>query len=256
MLSRITPVVLTANEEPNIERTLAKLTWAKEVVLVDSVSNDATVAIAQRFPNVRVVQRPFDSHARQWTYAVDETNIATEWVLTLDADYVLTDELIAELDTLEPANAVAYDAHFIYAIFGRPLRGSIYPPRPVLLRRGAFTFEQDGHTQRVRVNGTTAKLSAPIIHDDRKSLDRFLARQQRYMSAEADKLARGGGGMRDRLRRMRIIAPPLVLLHTLFVRGCIRDGWPGICYAFERTIAELILSMTLIARDLGIDDRR
>ena len=62
MLAQITPVVLTYNEAANIGRTLERLAWAREVVVVDSHSTDDTISIARRFPNVRVVQRPFVDH--------------------------------------------------------------------------------------------------------------------------------------------------------------------------------------------------
>jgi glycosyltransferase involved in cell wall biosynthesis len=253
MLHEITPVILTGNEERNIARTLAQLAWAKDVVVVDSMSTDATVALAQTFPNVRVFPRPFDTLAKQWTFAVEETGIRTPWVLTLDADYIVTPELVEELRALDPpTRTTAYLARFVYAIQGRPLRGSLYPPRMVLLRRGRFTFYQDGHTQRVRIDDLAAPLASPIVHDDRKGAARFFQRQLRYMQEEADKLraAKRRGVLRDRIRRLRIVAPPLVLLYTLFVKGTIRDGWPGIYYALERTVAELILSMELIERDL------
>ncbi|MCU1350272.1 MAG: glycosyl transferase family 2 [Acidobacteria bacterium] len=253
MLDEITPVILTGDEERNIGRTLEHLAWAKDVVVVDSMSSDATVRIAKSFPNVRVFQRPLDTLAAQWTFATEETAIATPWVLTLDADYIVPQEAVDELRTLDPSTRMtAYLVRFLYAIEGRPLRGSLYPPRHVLLRHGRFTFYQDGHTQRVRNDGLAGVLRAPMIHDDRKGLGRFITRQVRYMQDEADKLleSKRGGGLRDRVRRMRVVAPPLVLLHTLFVKGVIRDGWPGIYYALERTVAELILSMILISRDL------
>lgn len=253
MLHEITPVILTANEERNIGRTLAQLTWAKDVVVVDSMSTDATIDLAKSFPNVRVFSRPFDTLAQQWTFAVEETGIATPWVLTLDADYFVPPELIDELRELDPGTrTTAYVARFVYAMHGHPLRGSLYPPRSVLLRQQRFVFYQDGHTQRVRADGITGTLRTAIIHDDRKGADRFITRQLRYMRDEADKLLTmpGRGTLRDRIRRMRVVAPALVLLHTLFVKGVIRDGRPGIAYAFERTAAELILSMILIDRDL------
>ena len=80
MLGDITPVILTYNEAPNIGRALERLRWAKGVVVVDSGSTDETPSIAAGFPNVRTVVRPFDSHARQWRFAVEET---TETWITL-----------------------------------------------------------------------------------------------------------------------------------------------------------------------------
>ena len=64
-LRDVTPLVLTYNEAANIERTLRALAWANEVVVLDSFSDDGTPELAMTFPNVRVVQRRFDQHAKQ-----------------------------------------------------------------------------------------------------------------------------------------------------------------------------------------------
>ena len=250
MLDRITPVILTRNEEPNIGRTLAQLAWAGEVVLIDSGSTDATVPIARLFPNVRVFERPFDSHAAQWSYGVAQAS--TEWVLTLDADYFVSEAFVRELASLQPDPEIAgYEAAFTYAIGGRLLRASLYPPRPVLLRCGMFTFYQDGHTQRVRATGPLRRLGARIVHDDRKDLRNFLARQKIYMRAEALKL-RATPFRRlpwtGRLRRLRVVAPLAVLIHTLVIKGAILDGRAGLHYARERFLAELLLSRELFRR--------
>src|SRR5215204_4656438 len=102
MLDQITPLILTYNEAPNIARSLGALEWAKDVVVVDSFSDDNTVEITQSVPRVRVFQRAFDCHRNQWEFGLKETGIATTWVLALDADYVVSGDLIAELDSLRP----------------------------------------------------------------------------------------------------------------------------------------------------------
>ena len=90
MLSDITPLILTFNEAPNIRRTLEQLSWAQEIVVVDSFSTDETLAIATTLPRTRVVHREFDSFAGQCNFGLQCAR--TEWVLSLDADYVLSDE--------------------------------------------------------------------------------------------------------------------------------------------------------------------
>src|SRR5438270_1225003 len=163
MLDLITPLILTRDEEPNIGRTLAQLAWAREVVMVDSLSGDDTVKIARRFANVRVVPRAFDAHDRQWNFGVEQ--VTTPWVLTLDADYFVSEAFVREIASLQPPpDLAAYEAAFVYAIDGRALRSALYPRRAVLLRRGAFEIWQDGHTQRVRVHGRVERLRTPLIH--------------------------------------------------------------------------------------------
>src|SRR5215510_13612623 len=249
MLTSITPLLLTYNEAPNIARSLGALSWAKDIVVVDSFSDDNTVEIAKSFPRVRVFQRAFDCHRNQWEFGLKETTISTPWVLALDADYVVSDELVAEMKDLKPAEqTVGYRASFVYCINGRKLRSGIYPPVTVLYRRESATYVQDGHTQRVALEGAIEDLRAPIFHDDRKSLKRWFSSQARYTELEAQKLRAADPAelaLPDRLRRWRIVVPPVMLVYCLIVRGGILDGWAGFYYAFQRAMAELMLSHRL-----------
>lgn len=253
MLNEITPLILTFNEAPNVARTLSKLAWAREVVIVDSHSTDHTRQLASaQHPGVRWFERPFTSHAEQWNFGLEQTGITTEWVLALDADFVLTDAFTQEVSRLRPAVGVnGYEASFIYCIEGRPLRGAAYPPVTVLFRRARARYVQDGHTQRVRVDGAVARLAEKIRHDDRKPLAHWLASQSRYMRLEAEKLATSRPGELtavDRVRQLIVIAPAAMFFYCLIGRGGILDGWPGIYYAMQRTAAELILSLHLLER--------
>jgi len=249
-LDHITPVILTYNEEPNIGRVLAKLSWAKAVVVVDSHSSDRTGEILGEFRNVRAFSHTFESHAAQWTYAINETGIATDWILVLDSDYVLSEEFIRELADLVPLDGVVgYEAAFRYRIRDHALPRSIYPPRIILCRRDRARFHQDGHTQRLDAMGDVRRLTNPIDHDDRKSLTHWIVAQDRYARLETAKLLsspyselRGA----DRLRARSVLAPLAVLAHCLFVKRLIFNGYPGWYYTYQRTVAELLLSLYMI----------
>lgn len=253
-MTPITALILTYNEEANIARTLSRLDWLHEVVVLDSCSTDATREIALRFPNVRVVENTFVTLAEQWNVGLERAGITTDWVLALDADYVLTDELISEIKALEPGDADGFRAQFVYCVNGRPLRAGVYPPVIVLFRKAVTHVEQDGHCQRARVSGTVRELSGRIHHDDRKSLVRWLTSQAGYMKLEADKLERTPASrlaLIDRLRRLIFVAPPVVFFYCLIVRRGALDGWAGWSYALQRAAAEMILSLTLIERRLS-----
>src|SRR4051812_1092589 len=114
-LSSITPVILTYNEEANIARVLEKLRWASSIVLIDSGSTDRTQTIAKSFPNVVVVERQFDDHVTQWNYGLAQAR--TTWVLSLDADYVLSDTFTRELEHLV-ITSNGYEARFRYCVGG------------------------------------------------------------------------------------------------------------------------------------------
>jgi glycosyltransferase involved in cell wall biosynthesis len=249
MLDQITPLILTYNEAPNIARTLGSVSWAKDIVVVDSFSDDDTLQLAASFPQVRVIQRKFDSHCNQWEFGLKETKISTPWVLALDADYVLSDDLTNELKCLNPGHHTAgYQANFVYCINGKKLQSGIYPPVTVLYRRESASYMQDGHTQRVALDGQIEDLRSPIFHDDRKSLKRWLSAQAQYTELEAQKLLsldRAELSSADRIRRWRFVMPPAMFVYCLIVRRGIFDGRAGFCYAFQRAWAELMLSQRL-----------
>jgi glycosyltransferase involved in cell wall biosynthesis len=247
-LSSLTVLVLTFNEQENIARTLDALRWAREVLIVDSFSTDETLAIVKRFPNTRVVQRRFDSFADQCNFGLSQ--ITTPWVLSLDADYVLSPELQRELQQLVPPEHIAgYRARFVYCIGDKPLRGTLYPPRVVLYRRDRARYQNEGHGHRVRIEGNTADLRGVIYHDDRKPLSRWLDAQRKYAALEAEYLLRADPqslSRVDRLRRSTCLAPLLSLVYTLFIKGLILDGPPGWFYCVQRAYAELLLTLHLL----------
>lgn len=248
-------MVLTLNEAPNIGRVLDQLKWAKEVVVVDSGSNDETLTIFQKYPNVRCIHRPFDCHANQWNFGIKETGISTDWVLALDADYLLSDGLIAEMAALVPNDNVAgYETAFLYCIFGKPLRGTLYPPVTTIYRRAGSAYVQDGHTQRIKLNGTVQRLTNRISHDDRKPLSRWLASQAKYADQEATLLLSKPSRelrIQDRLRRLMVVTPWLVPLYCLTVGRGALDGWAGIYYALQRGVAEAVLALKLLEARLA-----
>jgi hypothetical protein len=274
-MQEVTALILTFNEAPNIERTLRQLNWLNAILIVDSGSTDETLEFARAaHPNVKVVTRPFDSFASQCNFGLSQ--IETEWVLSLDADYVLTPELVEEIAKLEPrSNVSGYSAQFRYCINRRPLRSTVYPPRTVLYRRRAAKYHDEGHGHRVTVDGKVEKLSGKIDHDDRKPFGRWLSEQKRYAGIEAKHLlemrhepratsneqqaalsveqrapTKGELSFQDRLRLKVVLAPPAMFFYLLFVRGLILDGWPGWVYVGQRAIAELLLSYRLLIEKL------
>jgi hypothetical protein len=118
-------------------------------------------------------------------------------------------------------------------------------------RSSGATYVQDGHTQRLALAGQVGRLQGKILHDDRKPLARWLQSQDRYAALECDHLLRASGdnlSWQDKLRRMMFVAPFLVPLYCLLARGLLFDGWAGLHYTFQRTVAEAILSIKLIER--------
>lgn len=255
-LKEITPLILTYNEAPNIGRVLDRLQWAIRIVVIDSGSTDDTFAIVKQYPNVETFQRAFDTHAQQWNYGLAQ--VKTEWVLSMDADYLVSDRLLNELKAKD-LTADGYFIRFRYCVFGKPLRGTILPPRLALFRRDRATYVNDGHTQLLTIRGNTELLRSVFYHDDRKPLSRWLWAQDRYMVLEVEKLRSTPLrelSLSDQIRKTKILAPLMILVYCLILKGGILDGWAGWYYAFQRVLAEVLLSIHLIQAETAITDRK
>jgi glycosyltransferase involved in cell wall biosynthesis len=252
MLDQITPLIITYNEAANLPRVLDKLSWAKRIIVIDSGSTDETLDIIRTYRQVEVLQRPFTDFASQCNYGLQQ--VATRWVLSLDADYRLSDELVTELHNLTDKEIIdGYRARFVYCVYGRPLRGTLYPPRTVLYKRDKARYRNEGHGHRLEIAGQIVDLGGKIYHDDQKKLARWISSQQRYASIEASyllDLPKGKLSKIDKLRMMGWPAPILVLFYTLFFKGCILDGWPGWHYALQRLCAEVLLALEIVDQRL------
>jgi glycosyltransferase involved in cell wall biosynthesis len=259
-LQSIDVLILTKDEEPNIARTLQPLRGFPSVVVLDSGSTDRTLEIARGFPNVRTCTHPFESHSAQWTHGLRECGLQRAWVLAMDADYVLDEQLVREIAALSPPAGVdGFRVRFRYRIQGRTLSASLYPPGVILYRREAASYVQDGHSQRVVVAGQVLPLQGMASHDDRKPFSTWLAAQDRYARIECEALRRTPWrelNWRDRIRKAVFVAPWLVPLYCLTVGRGILDGRAGLFYALQRGLAEAILSARLLEAALMGDGPR
>lgn len=194
----ITVLLAVRNEAVNLPRCLGALGRAKRVVVLDSASTDATCEIA-RARGADVVQ--FDYRGgypkkRQW--ALEHVPIGTPWVLLLDADEVVPDALWEEIKRAIAAPD-APDAFLItkgFHFLGRRMRHGGFSHSAVLLfRTGKARFERlfedvvDGLDmeihERVIVDGSIGRVAEPLIHEDFKGLEAYIARHNKYSTWEA-----------------------------------------------------------------------
>jgi len=252
-ISEITPLIITYNEAPNIERCLNRIRWASRVVVIDSGSADATLEVCDSIANVEVFHREFDSFATQCNFGLRQ--IESEWVLSMDADYIVPRDFAQTISDLRVGEGVSgYRAKIRYCIEGVPLRSGLYPPRCVLYRRELADYENDGHGHKVNLSGgVTEDLSLSIDHDDRKCMAGWLHNQVTYAQLEAEKLSTMSSvdySRTDRLRSKGWILPILVLPYCLIFRRGLLDGWPGWSYSLQRLTAEVMLAILLVERRL------
>lgn len=258
MAPGLTALLLTCNEEANLARTLDALAALEpeleRVVLIDSGSTDATLNLARKHAPkgaaLEVLQRPFDSFARQWNFGLAQVH--SPWVMSLDADYQVPPALALEVKRAiaeAPSDLAGFALSFRYCVAGRPLAGTLLPDRVALFRPPCGTYRDDGHSQQLEVQGRIGRLQQPIHHDDRKPLERWLTAQLRYVREERDKLRRCSWrelSTADRLRKHTPLAPMAVALLCLLGRGNLWDGRRGLFYAAQRVYAELLLLLLLL----------
>ncbi len=192
----ITAIILTYNEEKNLEPCLQSLNgWVGEVFVVDSGSTDSTIAIAERY-DARVVNHPFETHARQWMWALESLPCRYSWILGLDADQRVTPDLRDEIIRLFAENeADISDIDGFYLnrrqIFrGRWIRHGGYYPKYLLklFRRDKVRVDEgalvDHH---FNIIGRSEKLSHDILEDNQKEADIafWVEKHNRYARLQA-----------------------------------------------------------------------
>jgi len=243
----LTCLILTWNEEENIARTLSRLSRFEKIIIVDSGSTDKTISLIKSFHNTEIYTRRFDTHATQWNYGLSLCE--SEWVLNLDADYILSDAFINEtIENIQKTGVQAFYANFDFVVFGKPLKGNNTTSRAVLFKRGYCNFYDDGHTQRLNINDTAERFTNRILHDDRKPLSRWLYNQGNYSEKEAVMLMeKDNSALRTiaKLRKTKILAPIFIFFYCLFIKRMLFKGWRGWHYTLQRTIAEMLISLRL-----------
>ena len=162
---RISAIVITFNEEQEIEACLQSLTWCDEIICVDSGSTDRTCELARRFTD-KVVFNRWQGFSAQKNFAA---NLATgDWVLHLDADERVTPELRDEILAVVRDGGRAEAGYYMPRLnhwLGRPIyHGGWFPDYCLrLFRRGRATCIGQSHETFV-VEGTTGRLRAALMH--------------------------------------------------------------------------------------------
>lgn len=171
-------VVLTLNEQENLEACLAGVASLVDTIFVlDSGSSDGTLEIAKRY-GAQIYEHPFETHAQQWTWALETLPIRHEWVLGLDADQRVMPELREELTALFASGDVAgVDGFFIkrrQVWRGRWIKHGTYYPKYLLklFRKARVKLDaRDVMDHHFYVAGTTRKLEHDLIEENVKEND-------------------------------------------------------------------------------------
>lgn len=249
--SGLSACVISFNEADRIEACLRSLSFCDEILLIDAHSTDDTRERAAAL-GARVIERDWPGYRSQKEFAVRACR--HDWVLCLDADERVSDELRGEIERLRAEGFAGYAGWSIPRItdyFGRFLRhGNAYPDRLVRLfdrRRGGWVGREIH--ENTRVEGRIGRLRGHLLHYSYRSLTDHEQRALRYAELMAEALHASG-------RRGRL-AP--VILHSWwrFVRGYVLrlgflDGWRGLTFALVEThyVRQKYLKLYLLSKGL------
>jgi len=266
--SGTTVIVPTLNEARHIRRCVGSARGLGPVIVVDCGSTDGTPRIAREH-GAEVVERAWMGHAAQKNWALDTLAITTPWVLFLDADEYLT---AAASDAIRIATASGRaDGYLIpraYVFLGRQLRYAWWYPdyQLRLFRRDRGRFEERRVHEHVIVQGPTAAIDEPIMHENLKGLSAFIERHNRYSDLEVDELLapsgkrkRGSlrGSWADRRRALkdrvwfRVPMRPMVRFLWLYIarRGFL-DGRRGLMFCQLIAMYDFMIDAKLLERRL------
>ena len=222
--------IITFNEADRIEACVRSVAFCDEVIVVDSHSSDGTRERAAAL-GVRVIERDWPGYRSQKQFAVDAAR--NDWVLCLDADERVSEELRAEIESWRErgfGDHAGWSVPRITDYFGRFLRhGNAYPDRLVRLfdrRRGGWVG-QEIH-ENTRVAGRVGRLKGPLEHYSYRSLSDHHQRMQRY--AELMARALHASGKRCGLGKV-LLNPQWRFFRGYVLRLGFLDGWRGLVFA-------------------------
>jgi glycosyltransferase involved in cell wall biosynthesis len=263
----LTVVVLTRDEEVNIERCLASVGWADQAVVVDSGSLDKTVPLARSL-GADVIEQPWLGFSAQREFALRLPELRNDWVYFVDADEWVSPELAAEIAEWLTEPDCAGFAHRLRLVFqGTWIRhcgwyqGS-WVVRLVDRRHAKFDGSLVG--ERAQVDGTVRRLANDIVDEDLKGLATWLHKHVRYAQLERDQ--RGTYvPLRERTRRFRFrdggdtrpftravlkdlvypavpAKPVMIFIYMYLIRLGILDGWAGLRFCFFHAWYQAVVS--------------
>jgi len=225
----ISAIIITKNEEANIERCLSSISWVDEIIVVDSESADRTVELAQKFTSHVFIQ-PWLGYSGQKNFAIDRANC--KWVLSIDCDEVVEKKLKKEiLETLSQSHSC--DGFYIPRknfVGNCWLRfGGWYPDYTLrLFKKGEGKFDPRHVHEAVTISGKKGYLKTPLLHYTYRDLQDYAERQLYYAGLASKEMREKG---KKAFIFDLIFRPIFNFIKCYFLRLGFLDGYLGLMLA-------------------------
>lgn len=277
--SNVEVMILCYNEAANLPHALESvMSWADAVYVVDSGSNDGSQEIARK-AGATVMHQPWLGYARQKNWGLENLPFKGDWVFILDADESITPALRDELLALaaKPAASIPEAGFYVNRLtkfMGKPIRHAGYYPSYNLrfFRKGTARYEDREVHEHMVVSGKTGRLRHDMLHEDRRGLEHFIAKHNRYSTLEARELMREmvlhqgdratslerGIAMRRWLKNKVLPRLPLSgvwrFMYMYFLRLGFLDGLAGFRFCLLLSTYDTFISLKLAElRSIGAD---
>ncbi len=227
---KVSALVIAYNDEPNMRACLETLTWADEIVVVDSHSTDATEAISREFTD-KVFHHTFEGFGRLRNEAL--AHVSHDWVFSLDTDERATPEVRDEIrQVLERGpEADAYLVPRLNYFLGRWIKHSGWHPdyrQPQFFRQSRMRYREELVHEGYELDGRLACLKSHVLQYPFRDLDHYLLKMDRYSNLMSRRMVEQG--RRFHLHQL-ITHPGFTFAKMYFLRAGILDGMPGLILA-------------------------
>jgi len=223
-MKAVSAVIITYNEAHNLKKSLPKLHWCNEIIIVDSGSQDDTIEVCKQF-GCKIFYRKFEGYGMQKRFAVKQAK--NDWVICLDADEILSNELVDEIMTemLKP-KADGYLIPMNFFFMGKEFKHGKESWRFFmrLFNKNKGNFNIDKVHEKIELDGNTQKLKNLIYHHSYTSYTQYFEKFNKYSSFGAE------AGFQKRKTRsvaMVICAIPLNFLKYYFLERNFLNGIKG-----------------------------
>lgn len=217
-------IIITKNEASHIGRCLESVSWADEIIVLDSGSQDDTVSICRQYTD-KVYETDWPGFGVQKQRALDKAT--GDWVLSIDADEIVTAELRAEIEqALQQNKFHGYEIPRLSSYCGRQMRHGGWWPDYVLrlFRRSAGHFSDAVVHEKIIVEGKMGRLVSPFLHDTAVNLEEILRKMNSYSSLGAQMLYEKG--VRSSISKA-VFKGLWTFIRTYWIKAAFLDGHQG-----------------------------
>ncbi len=268
-------VIPTLNEAVHLARAVESARRLGPVIVVDCGSTDQTRELATEI-GAEVVDHPWEGYAAQKNWALSQVADRADWVLFLDADEWISDELAREVRTAIASPLAGFHLPRRNVFEGRVLRHAWWYPdyQLRLFRTNLGRFEERLVHEHVIVDGPTGFLTSPLMHENLKGLAAFLDRHARYADLEAREILKDRSGQTPRQRRGRLFGtwperrrflktrvwyqvparPAVRFVWMFFIKRGFLDGRQGLVYCQLIAAYEAMIDARLLELERGKHD--